>query len=293
MEMHQVRYFLSMAKLLNFTRAAAECNVSQPSLTRAIQKLEEEFGGALFRRERNLSHLTDLGRLMLPHLQTTFDAAQAAKQLAKGVGSAQVAPLALGVDASIDTEWLTEILAELGKGLPGFELNLVTGRAHDLTETALNGQLDLVVIEVPDELPARIETWSLFGQSYYMVTRADHPLASLETRVFSDATEEHWIDHDGRGCLHLKSLAADRGFEPSVRHRASSAEHVKRLIIAGLGSAFMPRPRDHSEISAFKFEDVDIIREVALGAVSGRQRGVATDAFVRASRARNWSSFAG
>lgn len=60
MEMHQVRYFLAAARTLNFTKAAEESNVTQPSLTRAIQKLEEEFGGLLFRRERSLTHLTEL-----------------------------------------------------------------------------------------------------------------------------------------------------------------------------------------------------------------------------------------
>ena len=66
MEMHQIRYFLAIAQTLNFTRAAEKCNVTQPSLTRAIQKLEEEFGGPLFRRESSRTHLTDLGREILP-----------------------------------------------------------------------------------------------------------------------------------------------------------------------------------------------------------------------------------
>ena len=69
MEMHQIRYFLAAARTLNFTRAAEECNVAQPSLTRAIQQLEQEFSGDLFRRERKLSHLTDLGQRMLPLMQ--------------------------------------------------------------------------------------------------------------------------------------------------------------------------------------------------------------------------------
>src|ERR1043166_5326779 len=67
MEMHQVRYFLAVADTLNFTRAAEQCHVSQPALTRAIQQLEEEFGGLLLRRERKLTHLTDFGRLIEPH----------------------------------------------------------------------------------------------------------------------------------------------------------------------------------------------------------------------------------
>ena len=61
MEMHQVRYFLAVARALNFTRAAEECNVAQPSLTRAIRQLEDELGGDLFRRERPHAQLTELG----------------------------------------------------------------------------------------------------------------------------------------------------------------------------------------------------------------------------------------
>jgi DNA-binding transcriptional LysR family regulator len=68
MEMHQVRYFLAVARTLNFTRAADECNVTQPSLTRAIKQLEAELGGDLFRRERPAG-LTELGQRMHPLLK--------------------------------------------------------------------------------------------------------------------------------------------------------------------------------------------------------------------------------
>jgi LysR family transcriptional regulator, hydrogen peroxide-inducible genes activator len=61
MDIHHVRYFLAVCETRNFTRAAEKCNVTQPALSRAIQQLEDEVGGLLFRRERNLTHLTDLG----------------------------------------------------------------------------------------------------------------------------------------------------------------------------------------------------------------------------------------
>ena len=83
MEMHQVRYFLAVCDLLNFTRAAERCNVSQPALTRAIKKLEEELDGPLFRRERNLTHLTELGRMMKPHLEQSLACTLAAKATAR------------------------------------------------------------------------------------------------------------------------------------------------------------------------------------------------------------------
>src|SRR5499425_2800215 len=101
MEMHQVRYFLAVSRTLNFTKAAEECNVAQPSLTRAVQKLEDELGGPLFHRERANTHLTELGRLMLPHLEQTYNAAQAAKSLATSIRKGDVAPLKLAVSGTI------------------------------------------------------------------------------------------------------------------------------------------------------------------------------------------------
>ena len=83
MEMHQIRYFLALCEELNFTRAAERCNVAQPSLTRAIKLLEEEFGGALVNRERANTHLTELGRMMRPHLAEVYAQAQLARSEAR------------------------------------------------------------------------------------------------------------------------------------------------------------------------------------------------------------------
>ena len=88
MEMHQVRYFLAVADELNFSRAAEKCNVSQPSLSRAIQLLEGEFGGQLFRREYSRTHLSELGKMVRPYLETVYDAAVKAKQLSRDVSKA-------------------------------------------------------------------------------------------------------------------------------------------------------------------------------------------------------------
>ena len=73
MEMHQIRYFLALCEELNFTKAAERCNVAQPSLTRAIKLLEDEFGGELVHRERANTHLTELGRMMRPHLTEVYE----------------------------------------------------------------------------------------------------------------------------------------------------------------------------------------------------------------------------
>ena len=111
MEMHQIRYFLAVARELNFTRAAQSCHVSQPALTRAIQQLEDELGGQLMRREGKLSHLTDLGERMLPLMLRCYESALAAKSLASSfkVGSAQALLLVLA--RSIDLAFASVQLA--------------------------------------------------------------------------------------------------------------------------------------------------------------------------------------
>ena len=124
MEMHQVRYFLAVCKTLNFTRAAERCNVAQPSLTRAIQKLEEELGGPLFRRERNRTHLTELGRLMLPHLRALRDASMAASAEAEDYHKLEKAPLRLGIMCTIGPARLVNFLARLHREIPSLELQL-------------------------------------------------------------------------------------------------------------------------------------------------------------------------
>src|SRR3954447_19616468 len=85
MEMQQVRYFVALARELNFTRAAEASNVSQPALTRAIQQLEHEMGGPLFHRERTRTHLSELGRIMLPYFEGIQTQAEAAREHAKSL----------------------------------------------------------------------------------------------------------------------------------------------------------------------------------------------------------------
>jgi DNA-binding transcriptional LysR family regulator len=77
MEMHQIRYFLTVSETLNLAKAAERCNVAQPSLTRGIKT--HEAVGELIRRERNLSHLTELGQRILPRLRQCYETAVSAK----------------------------------------------------------------------------------------------------------------------------------------------------------------------------------------------------------------------
>ena len=104
---------LAVSETFNFTRAAKKCCVSQPALTKAIKKLEEELGGPIFRRERNQSHMTDLGRLMVPHLEQPASSVFAAKEQASKLQNMDDAPLRPGVMCTIGPNRLLGFLGDL------------------------------------------------------------------------------------------------------------------------------------------------------------------------------------
>lgn len=110
MEMQQVRYFIALAKTLNFTRAAEQCKVSQPALTRAIQQLERELGGPLFHRERSNTHMSELGQMMLPYLESVETSAQAAMQAAKSSKKLENVTMTLGAMCTIGPQLVADLI---------------------------------------------------------------------------------------------------------------------------------------------------------------------------------------
>jgi LysR family transcriptional regulator, hydrogen peroxide-inducible genes activator len=101
MELHEVRYFLALGRTLNFTRAAEICNVTQPALTRAIQKMEDELSGLLFSRECSNTHLTELGQLLQPQFEAIIEKADSARQMTTRFLRLEGAQTTLGVMCTI------------------------------------------------------------------------------------------------------------------------------------------------------------------------------------------------
>ena len=124
MELSQVRYFLAVARELNFTRAAEQCNVTQPALSRGIKMLEDEFGGALFRRERRHTHLTELGRMVHTYLAGIYENSMSAKQIAEQYTRLKKTPLKLGIMSTISPNEIVELVAAICAHHPGVELHL-------------------------------------------------------------------------------------------------------------------------------------------------------------------------
>ena len=125
MEMQQVRYFVALCETLNFTRAAERCNVTQPALSRAIQQLEDEVGGLLFRRERNLTHITDLGALLRPRFQQVVDELSGVRVEASKFLCLSDASLKVGVMCTIGPRRFTGLLTDFNRRHRGIQHALV------------------------------------------------------------------------------------------------------------------------------------------------------------------------
>ncbi|MBI1170968.1 LysR family transcriptional regulator [bacterium] len=287
MEMHQIKYFLAVTRTLNFTRAADQCNVTQPSLTRAIQKLEDEFGGLLFNRERSLTHLTELGRMVLPHLEQTYEAAEAAASLASSLGRAEVTPLVIGIARGLQSRALGEVLAAVARALPGLTLDLRNGTSEHLIEAALKGGIDLLLIALPETLHERLETWPLYQQRYEMATWADD---GAPRPAAAEAAGRIWLDCADDATALWRAVAGRLGLAPEFRHRVAGPDLAPDLVALRLGHAILPEGTQAPGLRMVGFRDLELCQTIGLAAVAGRRRGRAAEAVVRAARARAWQS---
>ena len=174
-EMHQIRYFLAVCETLNFTRAAEACNVSQPSLTRAIKGLEDELGGPLFRRERNNTHLTGLGEMMRPHLSQVLIETDAAKERAKSFAKLDDVELKLGMMCTIGPRRFVPFLQAFRERHPKVRLVVQDGSNSELQERLAQGELDVAVYGQPEEIDERFHARRLYDERFVIGVGPGHP----------------------------------------------------------------------------------------------------------------------
>ncbi|WP_353217754.1 LysR family transcriptional regulator [Sandarakinorhabdus sp.] len=292
--MQQVRYFLSVARTLNFTRAAEDCNVTQPALTRAIKQLEDELGGELIRREGRLSHLTELGNRMLPLLQQCFDAALAAKSIAAKVKKGEVPTLALAVSRSLDLAHLMRSLREMHRSFAGFQLKLRRGTGAQIAAMLKNGDVELAIGGPMGESWDRLENWPMFSEAFDLVVGADHPLAmrndlDLDVELIRD---QRFLVHAGTD---IAEFEAERlcaaGVNLDNAHEVDSDRDLEALVIAEFGIAIMPASAmNAARIRHINCSGLDLRRTVAIYSVAGRARSREASALLNLVRSADWSS---
>ena len=290
MELHQVRYFLAVASTLNFTRAAEQCNVTQPALTKGVQKLEEELGGQLIFRERQFTQLTDLGKEVLPMLERTLTSADAVRQRAQEFRRKEVAPLKIGLAPSISPSLVLEPVAEIAKFVPGLRVQLREETAEKLVDLLLEGEINAAMVGEIQDMPARIDGWSLFEERYVAVLAPNHQLANRPAIGVDELRETTLLERTGCDVASKIQKSCFPDSLPRTVHCSRHDLHLQHMAAAGFGVILAP---EHMPclptLKAIPIEGDPVWREVRLLAVQGRRYSPALDAFVKLARLRDWS----
>ncbi|MGY4476178.1 LysR family transcriptional regulator [Bradyrhizobium sp. USDA 3364] len=291
MELHQVRYFLAVASTLNFTRAAEQCNVAQPALTKGVQKLEQELGGQLIYRERRLTQLTDLGKEVLPMLERTLVSAETVRRKAQDFQRKEVAPLKIGLAPSISASLVLDPIAETAKGVPGLHVELREGAAEKLVNLLLKGEISAAMVGDVRDMPDRIDDWSLFEERYVAVLAPTHRLANRPSIGIDDLRETILLERADCDVV-AKIQQAYFPEEPlHLGHRSGNDLHLQHMAAAGFGVILAPEHMPHLPmLKTIPLEGDLASREVRLLAVQGRRYSPALDAFVKVTRLRDWSA---
>ena len=292
MEMQQVRYFVTLAQALNFTRAAEQCNVSQPALTRAIQQLEHELGGPLFHRERGNTHLSELGRMMLPYLETIHAQTLAARQHARAVKKLQRATLTIGAMCTIGCRLVSDLIVRFRAAHPEVDVEVLDGGAPQMIEMLEKGELEIALVGVPGELPDSFHQLPVFEENFVILLPPNHRLSASNpiraaqldgepyvSRSHCEVFEPVRNDLNGRGVFMRQVFSSPRD------------DWVQGMIKAGLGIGFFPEHAvSDPDLVVRPLVEPSYSRTVYLATVRGRPHSAAVGAFVQEARRFPWPS---
>lgn len=292
MEMHQGRYFLALCETLNFTRASERCNVAQPSLTRAIKALEDEFGGPLFHREHNRTHLTELGRMMRPYLAEVAGQSEAAKIKARELAKLESAPLDLGIMCTIGPGNFVGLIRDFQAKNPGVALNLRDGRADVLQEMLAAGEIHVAIYALPEAIEDRFHALRLFTERFVIAVAPGHRFERQNAVRVGDLQGEAYLRR--ANCEfndYARAIVTGQGVAVKRVYVSERDDWIQCMVMAGLGYGFIPESAvTQPGLVVRPLIDPEIERTICLVTVRGRPHSPSVGAFVRQVAAHNWTN---
>lgn len=287
MEMQHVKYFLALSRALNFTRAADAANVSQPALTRAIQQLEHEFGGPLFHRERGNTHLSELGRMVLPYFEAIASQVQAARDHAQRLKRMDAASLRIAAMSTVGPALLCDLLMKFKNDHPTVEFDVSGGSSADVLAALREGKVDVALVAGTNDLDVHFHTITLSEERLVVVVSPSHPFAAKNAVSVDDLDGQAFIHQNH--CQIFESMAqllSERGVQLNKALSAGRDDWVQEMVRAGMGFAVMPESSvTDPRLVVRRLIEPETVRTVVLATARGRPYSPAVGAFVAAARA--------
>jgi len=258
-ERYVLRYFLAVVDQGNFTRAAAQCRISQPTLSVGIAKLEASLGQTLFLRTNRRIELTPSGTRFAVHarrIEAEFAAAERDLQ-----DTAPTKLVRLGIATTLPPSWIAAALGRARRASTTERLEVVEGRSSELVALLDRGRIDVMLGAIGDDARGRV----LFEEGFAVAVASDHRLAGRATLAVADVAEETMIVR--RNCEALAETSrffTARGVRPFMAARTVSDDRALTYVRAGLGMTVMPSSFASEGIAMIRLTGFDPTRRVGV-----------------------------
>jgi LysR family hydrogen peroxide-inducible transcriptional activator len=241
MELHQLRYFIAVARAKSFTRAATDEGLAQPTLSHQIQKLETELGVPLLERLGRSVRLTHFGEDFLPRAQQILRGVEEAQLSLASLEQGVRGKLSIGVIPTIMPWFLAPRIAGFLARFPEVEVRLVEDVTARLVEGLQAGELDVAVAS-PPIANADVVCSELFREQILLAVARNHRLADAETVDLSEIRSERLLLLKEGHCFREQALAtctrARAQFESTFESDQFSS--LFPLVASGFGVSLIP-----------------------------------------------------
>ncbi|WP_394824154.1 LysR family transcriptional regulator [Pendulispora albinea] len=241
MDESELRAFTALAREQRFTRAARSLGVSQPTLSRLVQRLEKQLGAKLVVRAPQGVVLTDAGERFLSHAERALASIDS--------GIAEVSELAgeprgevkLGALPTINAYVLPPVVAAFHKAHPAVKLIVHEGFSSTLEAKVVRGELDLAIVQHPPK-SEEVSALFLWSEAHWLAVPPNHRLAGSKKPIALQALiDEHFVVIPGMpGMRKMEEICAAAGKRPQIALETENLESVRRMIEAGLGISLVP-----------------------------------------------------
>jgi LysR family transcriptional regulator, transcription activator of glutamate synthase operon len=243
-ELRQLEYFLVVAQEGNVTRAARRLYTAQPSLSRQIQKLEEELGAPLFDRSRRGMQLTEVGRTFLQYVERGFGQFEAGRQAVRDLLGPEHGHVRMAFLPAVGADLLPEALAAFRQRYPEVQFTLRQSTTLETLQWLEAGEVELCIATA---LPYRsasdhLASTPLLIEELYAALPPDHRLSRAESIRLADLADESFVlVGRGSGLRRVIEAACQQvGFLPRVAVEGEDLATVRGLVAAGLGVSLLP-----------------------------------------------------
>ena len=241
MNLRALNYFVKLADLRHFSKAAEACFVSQPTLSTQIKKLEEELGVQLVERSPKNIMLTPVGEDIADRARLVLGEIEQIRTVARRSGNPAEGALRLGLFPTLAPYYLPHIVPILRQQYPNMKLQLAEEKTGDILRQLHHGGLDAALLALPVEEDG-LEVEILFEEPFVLALPGNHPLVESQRITLTDLNGNELLLLEEGHCLrdHALEVCALAGAHERVDFHATSMETLRQMVAANVGITLMP-----------------------------------------------------